>query len=285
MEAHGQGIDDLHLLHAGLELPGSGPLVALEAELHVLRGDGITVVEREPAAQLELVHLAVRALRPGLGQARPHLLPRQRAHQRIVDRVEHPEGCDLRRGGGRVEPARSDRDVPGHHRLACGWRRLAGRLLHPADRERGDRQEQADVGRGGDEPRPGTGVHGHPPLWLLNDRRPRATRRVGRARSRAGATRGEIPTDRGSDRSDEQVDGPHCSSPVRRAGDDAAHAHPPGATAKALPPNLDPGPLDYCRVSAGGTAMRSTAERSLAHRGFTLAPSPIMARGRSATAA
>src|SRR5438093_3404455 len=69
-KAHGERIDDLHLFDAGLELLGARPLVALEAELHVLRSDGVAVVELEPAAELELVHEPVGALRPRLRQAR-----------------------------------------------------------------------------------------------------------------------------------------------------------------------------------------------------------------------
>src|SRR5438093_4966186 len=97
MEADGQGIDDLDLLDARLQRLGPGPLVALEAELHVLGGDRVAVVELEPAAELELVDPPVRAFLPRLRQARAHLLPRQRAKQRIVDRIEQPERGDLGR--------------------------------------------------------------------------------------------------------------------------------------------------------------------------------------------
>ena len=47
-------------------------------------------------------------------------------------------------------------------------------------------------------------------------------------------------------------------------------APPLSAEPVTMPLNLDPGPLDYCRVSAGWTGMRSTTDRSLAHRGSTL---------------
>src|SRR5207247_3852469 len=97
---------------------GAGPLVALEAKLHVLGGDRVAVVELEPAAELELVDPPVRAFLPRLRQARAHLLPRQRAKQRIVDRIEQPERGALGRGGGRGEPARSERAVTAGHRLS-----------------------------------------------------------------------------------------------------------------------------------------------------------------------
>src|SRR5262249_3260683 len=53
----------------------------------------------------------VAALRPRLGQARPHLLARQRPHERVVDRVHDAERRDLWRRGRRIEPARRQRDV------------------------------------------------------------------------------------------------------------------------------------------------------------------------------
>src|SRR5206468_10265016 len=85
-KAHREGIDDLHMLDTRLQLLGARPLVPLEAELHVLGGDGLTVVELEPTAQPELVHESVRALRPRLCQAVADLLARQRADQPIVER-------------------------------------------------------------------------------------------------------------------------------------------------------------------------------------------------------
>jgi hypothetical protein len=55
VEADGERVDDLDLAHASLELVGPRALVAVVAELHVLGGDGIAVVELEAASQLELV--------------------------------------------------------------------------------------------------------------------------------------------------------------------------------------------------------------------------------------
>src|SRR5262245_64927165 len=54
-EAHRERIDGLHRADARLQLLGRRALVALEAELHVLAGDGIAVVELEPPSELELV--------------------------------------------------------------------------------------------------------------------------------------------------------------------------------------------------------------------------------------
>src|SRR5207245_10519160 len=96
-EPDGQRMHDLHLPDARLKLFGSCTFIALEAELHILGRGGITVVELEPAAQLELVREAVRALAPRLGQTRAHLLVRLRAYERVVHPVRRADG----RGSGR----------------------------------------------------------------------------------------------------------------------------------------------------------------------------------------
>src|SRR2546430_1024047 len=91
------------------------PSGTFEAELHVLGGDGVAVVKFEIAARLELVYQPVSALRPRLGEARGHLaLSGQGPPQGVVEGEEHPERCDLGRGGRRVEPRRGDGDVPGN---------------------------------------------------------------------------------------------------------------------------------------------------------------------------
>src|SRR2546422_8385466 len=112
MKSHRQRIDDLHLADASSKFPGPSALITLETEFHVLGGDGVAVVELEAAAQLELVHEPVRALRPRLRQAVAHLLPRHRADQRIVERIQHTEGCDLWRGGWRDETQHRQRYRP-----------------------------------------------------------------------------------------------------------------------------------------------------------------------------
>src|SRR2546422_2282939 len=97
--------------------PPPRAFITLEAEFHVLGGDGVAVVKLEAAAQLELVHEPVRALRPRLRQTVAHLLPRHRADQRIVERIQHTEGCDLWRGGWMGEPWRGGWEAAGPHSL------------------------------------------------------------------------------------------------------------------------------------------------------------------------
>ena len=75
-------------------------------------------MELDATAQLELVDEAIRALRPRLRQAVAELLPGQRAHEAVVERVQDPEGRDLGRRARGVQPGRRDRDVPGDGRLA-----------------------------------------------------------------------------------------------------------------------------------------------------------------------
>ena len=128
LDAQGQRIHRLHLAHPRLELLRPRALVALEAPLGVVRRHGVAVVELEATAKLELVGQPVRALRPRLGQARSHLLPGQRTHQRVVDCVEHAEGRDLGRRRRGIEPARGKGDVEGHGDLTRRRRAARGRL-------------------------------------------------------------------------------------------------------------------------------------------------------------
>src|SRR5262249_3786500 len=97
--------------HVRLQHLGPRALVALEAELHVVRGHGVAVVELEPGPQLELVGLAVGTLLPRLREARTHLVAGIRADEGVVDRVEHAEGRDAggRRAGARRTSAGSRR--------------------------------------------------------------------------------------------------------------------------------------------------------------------------------
>src|SRR5215471_11056285 len=64
------------------------------------------VVELRVLAQDELVGEPVLGRRPRLGQARRADVARHRLHERVVQRVEHHEGCDQRFGVAGVEPAR-----------------------------------------------------------------------------------------------------------------------------------------------------------------------------------
>ena len=118
MKAHHQGIDDLDLRDVFLQDLRPCALVPFEAELHVFRRQRVAVVKLQSRPQLELVRLAVRALLPQLREAWAHLVPGIRPDERIVDRIEHAERRDLRRRGGRIEPARRDRHVPGDRDFA-----------------------------------------------------------------------------------------------------------------------------------------------------------------------
>src|SRR3989475_898182 len=129
MKSHRRRIDDLHMPDASSKFPGPRALITLETEFHVLGGDGVAVVELEAAAQLELVHEPVRALRPRLRQAVARLLPRHRADQRIVERIQHAEGRDLWRGGWWGETRRGGGKGPRPHLpLPRGWPGI-----HPPD--------------------------------------------------------------------------------------------------------------------------------------------------------
>src|SRR5262249_49352807 len=138
LKADRERIDDVDLADASQEFLGAGAAIALEAELYVLGGQGIAVVELEPTAQLELVGQPVSAFRPRLGEAVAHLVAGQRAHHRVVDGIEHSEGRDLRWRGRRIEPRRGDRDVPGHDGLAG----LGGVASADLAQERGGDREQ-----------------------------------------------------------------------------------------------------------------------------------------------
>src|SRR5439155_16479828 len=102
----------------------------LEAELHVLGGEGVAVVELEPLTQLEVVDALVGADRPRLREARREVIARHRLHERVVHRVQHPErreDADHLRG---IEPRRRQRDVERVPDLTLGLRlrrRGAGR--------------------------------------------------------------------------------------------------------------------------------------------------------------
>jgi hypothetical protein len=104
----------------------------VEAPLHVVGGERIAVVEVETLSQLELVHEPVRALLPGLRQARRHVVAGQRFDQRVVQRIEEHEGRSDPRSLGRLEERGRDRNVEGD-------RDLPGRLdlrVSPARRQR-----------------------------------------------------------------------------------------------------------------------------------------------------
>ena len=124
VEAHPGGADNLHVAHAVLQnLADLGPL---EAELHIIGGERVAVVELDALAQLELVDALIGAHRPRLGQARRHQIAWHRLHERVVQRVEDPERRDEAGGRlARVEPGRRQGHVerPAHLALGLGLRR------------------------------------------------------------------------------------------------------------------------------------------------------------------
>src|SRR5262249_27482952 len=99
VKAHDPGIDDLDLLDVLLQNTRAGALVPLEAELDILRRHRVAVVKLEARAQTELVSISDPAFFSRSGEARTHLLPGIAADERIMYRIEHAEGRDLRRGG------------------------------------------------------------------------------------------------------------------------------------------------------------------------------------------
>jgi hypothetical protein len=149
VEAHPVGIDNGDLAHLLLEQLRA--LRALEAELHVLSGEGIAVVELHPLAQLELVDALVGAHRPRLGQARGHEVARHGLHERVVDRVLHPEGRDLAQVLAGIEPLRRERHVERPAHLALGLRRggIRGRR---AGQEGAEQQEDGRAQALGHDP-------------------------------------------------------------------------------------------------------------------------------------
>ena len=125
VKAHAIGIDDDHLPH--LVVQDLRALGAVEAELHVLGGEGVAVVELQALAQLELVDALIRAHRPRLGQARGHEVAGHGLHERVVDRVEDPERGEAHELA-RIEPHRRQGHVERPAHLALGLRRRGLRL-------------------------------------------------------------------------------------------------------------------------------------------------------------
>ena len=129
-EADAMRVDDVHGLDPVVQRLRGGAPIAQEAELHVLRREGVAVVELQPLAQLELVHEAVRALLPGLGQTGRHVIAGQRLHQRVVQGVEEHERHADSRGLGGIEKRQGDRNIEGHRQLAIRLR-LRGDVSTP----------------------------------------------------------------------------------------------------------------------------------------------------------
>ena len=125
-ELDGPVVGDLDALGLLLEDVGLGAPVVLVAELDVLRGDGVAVVELHPLAEGEGRALRVRGHREALGQGQMVV-----QHGALVlDEGIVQGGEEVVRGGGAVvllgiEPAGGQAGVPGQDDLALG--RAGGR--------------------------------------------------------------------------------------------------------------------------------------------------------------
>jgi hypothetical protein len=146
VEADTVAVDDADL--ADLLLEDLGALGPVEAELHILGGERIAVVEPEPLAQLELVGLLIGADRPGLGQAGREMVAGHRLHQRVVQRVHHPERREHADDLGGIEPLGRECHVerPAHLALRPGLGR-GRRRRHRDRRGQHESQGQGDTAR------------------------------------------------------------------------------------------------------------------------------------------
>ena len=144
-DAHVAGVHDFHRGHPRLE-GGRGPApVALEGELHVLRGDRVAVVEAHADAEHEVVDEPVGRDAPRLGQARRHRGARHGLGERVVQRVQdHERHDDPGRLRG-VEPRGRERDVHRPGQLAL---RRGGHRNGPADRQQQEADDRPDAGHG-----------------------------------------------------------------------------------------------------------------------------------------
>jgi hypothetical protein len=84
---------------------GSHWSIAQEAELHVLGGEGVSVVELQPLAQLEVIDPSVRAEGPRLREARRSRVAGHGLDERVMERIADPE---------RLRPALADSPGSNH---------------------------------------------------------------------------------------------------------------------------------------------------------------------------
>ena len=117
-EAYARGADDDHL--ADLVAEKLGALGAMEAEL---------------------VDALVGADRPGFGQAGAHQIAGHGFHERVVNRVEDPEGSELARHLGRIEPDGRQRHVEGPAHLAFRLRLGRGGASEGAHEQGADERD------------------------------------------------------------------------------------------------------------------------------------------------
>ena len=137
-KAQAMGIEDLDGLHLVVQELGRRPLVAAEAEVHILGGEGVPVVELHALPQRKFVHQPIRALRPGFCQAGGQGTAREGFDERVMKGIEKHKGGGEPGGLGRIEIGGSNGGVEGNHELSLGFA-LRGRIYaqerchHPRD--------------------------------------------------------------------------------------------------------------------------------------------------------
>ncbi len=144
VNADAPGVDDLDFAHPVLEQLGRRALVAVERELHVLRRDGIAVVERDALAEDELVAEPVPGHAPRLGEARRIGPGRHGLHQRVVNGVVHHERRDQSLGLRGVQPAGGQGDVHGVRQGPLGHGRRRGGAAEEQQQGQGSQRHGAE---------------------------------------------------------------------------------------------------------------------------------------------
>ena len=117
-ETEALGIDDLDRLHPVVQQLGRGALIAEEAEVHILGGEGSPVVEHQALPQLEFVYQPIGALRPGLRQAGGQVIAGEGFDQRVMEGIQKHKGCRDPGRLGRIEIRGSDGGVEGDGQLS-----------------------------------------------------------------------------------------------------------------------------------------------------------------------
>jgi hypothetical protein len=102
MKPNQVGADDLYF--TDFVVQDLRTLGTVEAELHILGGEGIAVMEGQPLTQVKFVHPLIGAHRPGLSQAGGHEIARHGLDDGIVQSIEHPKRRDQAHHLTRIEP-------------------------------------------------------------------------------------------------------------------------------------------------------------------------------------
>ena len=114
-ETDAVSVDDLDRLHPLVQQLGRSPLVAQEAESHILGGERIAVVEGQALTQLEFIGQPVLALRSGFRQTSGHIVAHQGFDQRVMQGVGEHERRGDSSGIGRTEIGGGDHRERGPH--------------------------------------------------------------------------------------------------------------------------------------------------------------------------